>query len=89
MRDAPSAQGLSLAAPPDGHTAGAGASRAVHRAGPVRRTAPWRKKKPAALACGLFLGVLDGDSYAITVLRQNVSAAVTFIFFVEVHDVLA
>jgi len=46
------------------------------------------KKKPAALACGLFLWVLDGDSYAITVLRQNVSAAVTFIFLFAVHEVL-
>jgi hypothetical protein len=46
------------------------------------------QKKPAALACGLFLWVLDGDSYAITVLRQNVSAAVTFIFLFAVHEVL-
>jgi hypothetical protein len=35
-----------------------------------------------------FWGVLDGDSYAITVLRQNVSAAVTFIFLFAVHEVL-
>ena len=45
-------------------------------------------KKPAALASGLFCEVLDGDSYAITVLRQNVSAAVTFIFLFAVHEVL-
>src|SRR6218665_3445992 len=38
------------------------------------------QKPAAANRCGL--SVLDDDSYAITVLRQNVSAAVTCIFLV-------
>ncbi len=59
----------------------------VHRSARCSASSP--QKKPAALASGLFCEVLDGDSYAITVLRQNVSAAVTCIFLVEVLDVLA
>lgn len=46
-------------------------------------------KKPADMDCQRALQELDGDSYAITVLRQNDSAAVTGIFLVEVPDVLA
>jgi len=46
-----------------------------------------QKKSPRPWPAGFF-GVLDGDSYAITVLRQNVSAAVTFIFLFAVHEVL-
>jgi hypothetical protein len=45
-------------------------------------------KKARGLGLRAFFGVLDGDSYAITVLRQNVSAAVTFIFLFAVHEVL-
>jgi hypothetical protein len=47
-----------------------------------------QQKRQSPHAAG-FVVVLDGDSYAITVLRQNVSAAVTFLFLVEVLDVLA
>jgi hypothetical protein len=47
------------------------------------------QQKPQSPHAAGFVVVLDGDSYAITVLRQNVSAAVTFLFLVEVLDVLA
>ena len=42
-------------------------------------------KKPA-VERAFFLGNVDDGSYATIVLRQNVSAAVTVVFFVVVHD---
>ncbi|WAT87629.1 hypothetical protein [Delftia acidovorans] len=45
-----------------------------------------RAMQKARCGAGFFSGNVDDGSYATIVLRQNVSAAVTVVFFVVVHD---
>lgn len=56
----------------------------VLRCDPLKPNASCIAKSP--LWSGLFSGNVDDGSYATIVLRQNVSAAVTVVFFVVVHD---